>query len=158
MYGRRLGIAATALGAAFSLAVCLSGPASASTVLYQNSKANVKVTGGEVTAMNDCIVDARDGVIQTQTVACNQIATAGNLVALEGVSVWVTSATPPARVLYHGGKVKVSVSGGLASAMNVCIADAQDGVVQTQTVACNQVATAGNLVNLSSVWVQVDQP
>ena len=157
MLGRRVGITTAVLGTAFSLAVGLSGPASASTVLYQNSQANVKITSGEVTAMNDCIADAHDGVIQTQTVACNQIATAGNLVDLQGVSIWVTSATPPARVLYRGSNVRVSVSGGLATAINRCVADAHDGVIQTQTVACTQVAAVGNLVNLSGVSVQVYQ-
>jgi hypothetical protein len=158
MIGRRLGIAATTLGAAFSLMLGLGGPASASVILYQNSNANVKISGGEVTAMNNCIADAQDGVIQTQIVACNQVAAAGNLVALDGVSVWVTSATPPSSLLYHGDNVTVKVSGGLANAINNCVADAQDGFVQTQIVACNQSASVGNLVNLSGVSVEVDQP
>ena len=92
MLGRRIGIAATALGAAFSLAVGLSGPASASAVLYQNSNANVKISGGEAVALNACVADARDGVIQTQVVACNQIASAGNMVNLAGVGVQVFQA------------------------------------------------------------------
>lgn len=157
MLGRRIGIAATALGAAFSLAVGLSGPASASAVLYQNSNANVKISGGEAVALNACVADAQDGVIQTQVVACNQVATAGNLVELEHVSVWVTSLTTPPRVLYRGSDVKVSVTGGLAVAINACVADAYDGVIQTQIVACNQVASAGNLVSLTGVGVQVFQ-
>jgi hypothetical protein len=157
MHGRRLGIATAALGAAFSLAVGLSGPASASTVLYQNSNANVKVTGGEAVALNACIADAQDGVIQKQIVACNQIGTAGNMVDLENVSVWVVQPKPPARVLFHDDNVRVTVSGGLAAAINVCVADAQDGVIQKQIVACNQAAAAGNLVNLSGVSVSVYQ-
>lgn len=158
MNGRRLGIAATTLGATFSLMLGLSGPASASTVVYQNSNANVKVSGGEAVALNACIADAKDGVIQTQQVACNQIATAGNLVTLENVSVWVTSTTPPTKLLYRSDRVDVSVSGGLAAAINVCVADAKDGVIQNQQVACNQAAAAGNLVSLSGVWVQVERP
>ncbi|HEY6798205.1 MAG TPA: hypothetical protein VI248_26295 [Kineosporiaceae bacterium] len=158
MIVRRLGLTATTLGAAFSLMLGLSSPASAATVVYENSNANVKISGGEAVALNACIADAQDGVIQTQLVACQQIAAAGNLVTLEGVSVWVTSITTPARILYHGDQVDVSVSGGLAAAVNACVADAQDGVVQTQIVACHQVAAAGNLVNLSGVWVEVTQP
>jgi hypothetical protein len=158
MFGRRFGLAATTLGTAFALALGLSGPASASVILYQNSNANVKVTGGEVTALNLCIADARDGIIQTQIVACDQIATSGNLVTLEGVSVWVTSATPPRSLLFHDDQVDVSVSGGIANAINVCLVDAEDGIIQTQIVACRQIASAGNLVNLANVYVQVDQP
>jgi hypothetical protein len=157
MFGRRLGIATAALGATFSLALGLSGPASASTVVYQNSNANVKITGGEAVALNACVADAQDGVIQKQLVACNQVGTAGNLVDLENVSVWVTQPMPPARVLYHDDNVRVAVSGGLAAALNACVADAQDGVIQKQVVACTQAASAGNLVNLSGVSVSVYQ-
>jgi hypothetical protein len=156
MFGRRIGIATTVAGAAFAVAVGLAGPASAATVLFQNSNANVKISGGEVTALNSCIADAQDGVIQTQVVACNQIATAGNLVSLDGVSVWVTTPTTPHALLFHGDKVTVSGTGGLASAFNLCLADAHDGVIQTQIVACQQIASAGNLVNLSNVFVEVD--
>jgi hypothetical protein len=158
MFGRRCAIAATTLGAVFSLALGLSGPASASVILYQNSNVDVRVSGGDVVALNACVADAKDGIIQTQILACNQVASAGNLVVLEGVSVWVTSATPPKALLYRSNYVNVSVTGGMASSINTCVADAQDAIVQTQIVACNQVASAGNLVNLAGVWVQVDQP
>jgi hypothetical protein len=155
MLGRRLGIATSVVGAAFALAVGLSGPASAAT-LYQNSNANVMIGGGEVTALNSCIADAVDGVIQTQIVACNQIANSGNFVTLDHVVVKVTSPTSRA-LLYSGANVSVSVSGGVANAINSCVADAYDGVIQTQLVACNQVAYAGNLVSLYGVAVKVDQ-
>lgn len=156
MFGRRIGISTTVAGAAFAVAVGLAGPASAATVLFQSSNANVQVSGGEVAALNACIADAQDGVIQTQLVACDQIATAGNLVFLDGVSVWVTTPTTPHALLFHGSNVTVSVTGGLATAFNLCAADAHDGVIQTQIVACRQVASAGNLVNLSNVFVEVD--
>ena len=143
MFGRRIGIATTVAGAAFACAVGLSGPASAATVLFQNDNVNVKVSGGEVAALNSCIADAQDGVIQNQLVVCRQISTGGNLVSLDGVSVWVTSAAVPHSLLYHGDKVTASVTGGLATAFNECVADAYDGVIQTQEVACDQVASAG---------------
>jgi len=158
MSGRRLGVAATTVGAAFSLMLGLSGPASASVIVFQNSNANVKFTGGEALALNNCIADAQDGIIQTQVVACNQIATAGNMVQVEHVSVWVTSTTRPSRLLFHDDQVDISVSGGLAAAINTCIADAKDGIIQTQIVACNQFASAGNLVTLAGVSVLVEQP
>jgi hypothetical protein len=168
MLGRRLAIAATASGAAFSLAVSVSGPASASTVLYQNSRANVKIAGGEVTALNNCLADALDGVIQTQTAACDQVASTGNAVTLDDVSVWVTSATQPPVMLYRGTKVKVSVSGKVVSAINACIAYARDGHIDPvltetptaetwATTACHQVPSAGNVISLADVSVQVDQ-
>lgn len=158
MSGRRIGIATAALGAAFALTVGLCGSASAATTVYQNDKANVKISGGEVAAVNACVADAQDGVIQTQLLACDQIATAGNMVSLEGVSVWVTSTGTPQRLLFHDDKVTVSVTGGLAAAINACVADARDGVIQTQVVACRQSASAGNLLNLAGVSVEVDRP
>lgn len=139
----------------------LSGPASAATVLYQNDNANVKISGGEVTALNNCITDAQDGVIQTQIVTCGLVAGPvlnPTLLSLGGVSVWVITATPPLTVLYHGDRVSVSVSGGRANAIIACLADAQDGVIQTQMVNCRQAASIGNLISLANVRVRVDQP
>lgn len=156
--GRRVGIAAAAFGAASSLLVGLSGPASADVVLYQNDKANVRFTGGEVTAMNNCIADAKDGVIQTQFVACDQIAVSGNLVSLDNVNVWVTPAYRVGPILFQKNNVTISVSGGLANAINNCVADAKDGFIQTQVLACRQAATAGNLVTVTNASVLVTQP
>jgi hypothetical protein len=155
---RRLGATAGAFAAAASLTLALSTPASAAVVLYQNSNARVQITGGEAVALNACVADAQDGVIQTQIVACNQVASAGNWVDLNAVNIVVTPVTPPFLTLYKGTDVDVKVSGGLAGAVNACVADAQDGVIQTQIVACNQYAVAGNAVNLSNVAVEVYQP
>jgi hypothetical protein len=156
MFGRRLGVATTALSAASALALGLGGPASASTTLFENSNANVKFTGGESTAMNSCIADAQDGVIQDQLVACNQIATSGNLVSLDGVSVWIT--TPKSTKIFSADNVTLTASGGLANAINLCVADAYDGVIQNQIVACYQVANAGNLISLNNVYAMVVKP
>jgi hypothetical protein len=154
---RRLAATAGTFAAAASLSLALSTPASASVVLYQNDNAKVQITGGAAVALNACIADAKDGVIQTQIVACNQVAGAGNFVELNNVSIRVLPVTPPFFNLYRGNNVNVKVSGGLAAAANACVADAQDGVIQTQIVACNQVASAGNAVNLSGVAVEVQQ-
>ena len=154
---RRSGIAAATLGATFSLLLGISGPASASIVLYQNDNANIKASGGEVTALNACIADAKDGVIQTQQLACNQVAGAGNAVDLENVSVWVTPAGAIGPILFKKKNVDISVSGGIANAMNLCVADAEDGFIQTQQLACTQVASAGNLLSLTNVRVLVTQ-
>lgn len=155
---RRLAAAAGTFAAAASLSLALSTPASASVILYQNNNARVQITGGEAVALNACVADAKDGVIQTQLVACQQVASAGNWVDLSDVSIRVAPVNPPFLSLYQGNHVNVKVSGGLAAAINACVADAEDGVIQTQVVACNQYATAGNAVNLSGVSVEVYQP
>jgi hypothetical protein len=155
-FARRGGVAAATLGATAALMLGFSGPASAA-VLYQNDNANVRVSGGEAIAFNACIADAKDGVIQQQQVACNQIATAGNAVILDNVYVLVTPAGQSYPILFQKNNVNVTVSGGLAAAANLCVADAKDGVIQQQQVACNQFAAAGNMVVLSGVAVAVAQ-
>lgn len=155
---RRLAATAGTFAAAASLSLALSAPASAAVILYQHNNAKVQITGGEAVALNACVADAKDGVIQTQVVACEQVASAGNYVELNDVSIRVTPVNPPFFSLYQGNHVDVKVSGGLAAAINACVADAEDGVIQTQIVACKQYAAAGNAVNLSNVSVEVYQP
>lgn len=134
----------------------LSSVAQASNVLYQNDNANVRVSGGEATALNECINDAKDGYIQTQQNSCDQVATSGNVVTLENVNVYVQRATFPFVLLYRNNNVTVEMTGGAMDAINSCVNDARDGVIQTQLNACKQVATAGGLVTAigSSVVVR----
>lgn len=152
---RRGGAAAMFLAGIGAVIFAFSPGAQAATVLYQNNNANVRVTGDEAVAMNKCINDAKDGVIQTQINACQQISTAGNIVELENVSIYVQATTFPHYLLYQAGGVNVEVSGGPVAAVNLCVNDAQDGFIQTQQNACVQAATAGNIVNLTGVWVTV---
>ncbi len=156
---RRLGATAGPLAVAASLSLAFSTPASAAELLYQNSNARVMASGGEAVALNACISDAHDGIIQTQQVACNQMATSNNWIDLDSVRVLVTPNTPPYKILYKNtNDVSVKVTGGLTVAINACIADAHDGIIQTQQVACNQYASAGNVVTLNKVTVEVFQP
>lgn len=146
-----------ALAVAGGMLFAASAPASATALVYQANNVTVKVSGGEAIALNQCINDAKDGVIQTQLNACQQISTAGNLLQLENVSVWVL---PPSGIgfpLFASSHVTVEVSGGLANAINSCVNDAQDGFIQTQTNACAQSASAGNIVSLIGVFVAVYQ-
>jgi hypothetical protein len=109
--------------------------------VFQDRNVSVTVSGGVVTAINSCITDASDGVIQTQQTACDQVASAGNLV--DGGNVKV----------YQSKNVSIMVSGGVATATNKCANDASDGVIQTQQNACDQVAAAGNVVVVDSITI-----
>jgi hypothetical protein len=140
-----------------SMLFAASAPASATALVYQQDNVNVKVSGGEVTALNQCINDAKDGVIQTQANACLQVSSAGNLLTLDKVSVWVLPSSGIGFPLFSASNVTITVTGGLASAINSCVNDARDGFIQTQTNACAQSATAGNLLNLTKVGVAVYQ-
>jgi len=140
--------------AAGGASLAIAAPAVAAP-LFQASNVNVKVTGGEATALNACIQDARDGLIQTQLQACNQIATSANLVTLENVGVYVQKNAFPSALLYQKNKATVELSGGTVSAYNSCVQDAQDGFIQTQVQSCTQVANAGNILSLTGVTVAV---
>jgi hypothetical protein len=133
--------------------------ANADAVIYTADHVNVKITGGEAIAANACINDASDGVINTQINACHQVASAGNILELDGVGIYVFNGGDCycGRPLFSANRVRVTLTGGLASAMNACINDSQDGVINYQLNECQQVATAGNIVQLFNVYVQVWQ-
>ena len=108
---------------------------------------NVKVTvsGGTATAMNKCVNDATDGVIQLQRTACRQVAAAGNLVDITAITV------------YQSKNTTITVSGGTATAINECVNDATDGVIQTQQNACRQAAVVGNVVTVADITVSASK-
>ena len=146
------------LAALSSVLIGLSSSASAAALIYQKDNASLKITGGEAIALNSCINDAQDGVINTQINACNQIATSGNIVELDNVSLYVFASGCYSGVpLFHASNVHVEVTGGVASALNLCLNDSRDGVINTQINQCSQYAVAGNIAFLSSVWVGVYQ-
>jgi len=141
-----------------SVLIGLSSSASASALIYQNDNASLKITGGEAIALNACINDAQDGVINTQINACNQVATSGNIVELDNVGLYVFASSCYCGLpLFHSSNVHVEVTGGVASALNLCLNDSRDGVINTQINACNQYAVAGNIAFLSGVRVGVYQ-
>jgi hypothetical protein len=148
--GARTAVMVAAVGAAL---FGFSTAASASALIYQANNVNVKISGGEVTAMNVCINDAQDGIV-TQINECTQVASAGNLLQLEDVSIWVFPAFGPPWPLFEDRNVTAEVTGGLASAINVCANDALDGFI-VQANACTQAASVGNLVNMTRVSVSV---
>ena len=123
--------------------------------LYEGTNVNVKVTGDDATALNKCINDAKDGLIQTQQNACTQSASASNLVTLEDETVFVLSNGFPSALLFNKTHVNVEISGGSVAAINACVNDAQDGLIQTQQNSCNQTAVAGNVLSLNGVNVVV---
>jgi hypothetical protein len=132
--------------------------ANASALIYSASNVSVKVTGGDAIAVNNCINDAQDGVIQNQINSCYQVATAGNIVQLEDSSLWVFSGSCGCGLpLFSRNHVTVELTGGLAVAISNCINDAQDGFIQTQQNYCSQYSTAGNILQLSGVTVAVYQ-
>jgi hypothetical protein len=120
---------------------------------YRNADANVTVSGGQAVALNQCINNAQSGTI-TQINICNQIATSGNVLILENVTINIYNRKSPKRAVFSKKRGTLQVTGGMATAINTCVNDARDGII-TQTNACTQAASAGNLVNLSGVSVVV---
>jgi len=150
------GVAAVAIVGSMLFGV--STQASATALVYQNDNVTIKVSGGDAIALNQCINDAKDGFINTQQNACDQIASSSNLVQLENVSVWVYPTAGISLPQFSRSHVNVEVTGGdLVHAINLCLNDAKDGVINNQANACKQAATAGNLVTLSGVSVTVMQ-
>ncbi|GAA2511955.1 hypothetical protein GCM10010435_40060 [Winogradskya consettensis] len=145
---------AAMFAAAAGASLTLAAPAIAAP-LFSASNVIVKVSGGEAIALNECIQDARDGVIQLQQQSCDQVSTAANLLSLENVSVFVQKNSFPSALLFSKTKANVDITGGTVSAYNSCIQDASDGFIQSQQQACSQVANAGNIVTLTGVGVTV---
>src|SRR5512134_2148479 len=125
-----------------------SSPSSTSTEgisVFRAKNTSVVVSGGVATAINSCITDASDGVIQVQRTACHQVASAGNAVNSGAITV------------YRSKNVSITVSGGVATAINRCVNDASDGVVQDQRNACDQAAGAGNVVTVDSITISTSK-
>lgn len=133
-----LGVAPVAQAAA---APATAPPNAQGVGVFTDRNVKVVVSGGTATAINKCMTDAHDGVIQTQRTACQQVASAGNLVDLSSITV------------YRSKNTTITVTGGTATAINKCANDATDGVVQTQQNACQQAASAGNVVTVAEITV-----
>jgi hypothetical protein len=113
--------------------------------VFRDRNTSVVVSGGTATAINECLTDASDGVIQNQQTACRQVASAGNFVDVTSITV------------YESKNVTITVSGGTATAINECVNDASDGVIQNQQNACNQAASAGNLVAVGRITISASK-
>jgi hypothetical protein len=151
----RIGAIAAVVVAAGVVLLGLGVPANASAVIYSASNVNIKVSGDDAIALNQCMNDAQDGIINTQINSCDQVATAGNLVDLEDSSIWVFQSCGCGLPLFSHSHVDVQVTGGAVSAINACVNDSLDGVINTQINNCRQYSTAGNLVQLAGVSVVV---
>jgi hypothetical protein len=113
--------------------------------VFRDKDVSIAVSGGVAVAINRCITDASDGVIQSQQNACRQAASAGNFVDGGSISV------------YQSKNVSISVSGGTATAINQCVNDASDGVIQNQQNACDQTASAGNVVLVDDITISASK-
>lgn len=113
--------------------------------VFRAKNTSVVISGGVATAINSCLTDASDGVIQVQRTDCRQVASAGN--AVDGGAITV----------YRSKNVSIIVSGGEATAINRCVNDASDGVVQDQRNACEQAAGAGNVVTVDSITISTSK-
>ena len=113
--------------------------------VFRDKDVSIAVSGGVAVAINRCITDASDGVIQNQQNACRQAASAGNFVDSGSISV------------FQSKDVSISVSGGTATAINQCVNDAADGVIQNQQNACDQTASAGNVVVVDSITISASK-
>ncbi|MDQ1289371.1 MAG: hypothetical protein QG622_2937 [Actinomycetota bacterium] len=149
--------AVVAVGALGLMLTGFVSPANALAPVFQAEDVSVRIVGGEATALNQCINDAQDGVINTQTNSCEQVATGGNSVILDNVTAIVMPKSGVGAPLFYGSNVTAEVSGGLMSAMNLCLNDSKDGLINTQLNACKQSATAGNTLMLTGVAVTISR-
>jgi len=128
----------------------------------------VRVTGEDASALSRCLADAQDGVIGTQRAACHRVALgADGTLHLHvasfradhrdqsftgsGVTVNLLGDT----TTHSNVHLTIDISGGIATAINNCINDAQDGVIQNQQNDCTQYASAGNLIILEDVTFNI---
>lgn len=124
--------------------------------LFEASNVDVRVSGGQVAAFNQCVNDARDGIIQTQINACQQLAQANNILELDDVAVDVINdSSPDERPLYENDNADIRLSGGAARAANQCVNDAQDGFLQVQANQCVQFSIVNNVLILKNVNIIV---
>ncbi|MDQ1307767.1 MAG: hypothetical protein QG671_3600 [Actinomycetota bacterium] len=128
-------------GSSFAFADSTDPSTTSDILVFQDTHMSVEVSGAIATAINECVNDAVDSVIQTQQNACEQVAIASNTV--EVGSIVVASSTD----------VSIVVTGGVATAIDQCVNDAVDSVIQTQQNACEQVAVAGNTVTVDEISV-----
>jgi hypothetical protein len=155
-------MAAAAVGSTL-VGLSLAAPASAANNhhhRYQNRHADVTISGGEATAVNQCINNAMNGTTISQTNICNQISYSGNILILNNVTINVyvsgsgSSRHSGRHAEYSRHNAQIEATGGTAVALNACINDARDGAI-TQTNGCSQFANAGNVVQLPGVGVDV---
>jgi hypothetical protein len=157
MYTNKLARQTVVILGALCAPLLSANPASATAPAYAAGNATVWVTGSAATALNRCLYDARDGLITTAQSSCHQAAGGGNVLRLTNTSVWVFSRTAGRAPVYSRSHATITISGRTAIAINQRVNDAQDRVINNQTNACDQIATAGNVLRLSGVSIIVDR-
>ncbi|MDQ1292863.1 MAG: hypothetical protein QG608_744 [Actinomycetota bacterium] len=127
--------------------------------VYRNAgPVNVKMTGGEVLDLRQCLADAQDGIINYAQEQCDQIAIYGDYLELQDVNLFVypdgSWATP---ALYRGRILDVWTSGGSTVAIIQCLSSIRDGTSPIAINMCSQAAGPGNMIVLSGVGVYAYQ-
>jgi hypothetical protein len=132
-----------------------SAAAAAAPPAYAGSGVSIKAGGGSVTPLTQCLEDARDNVISSRRAACRQAATAGSTLRLTNASIWVFRHDSGRAPVFSRSRATIVISGHVAIAINQRVNDAQDGVINNQSNSCDQVASAGNLLQLTDVTITV---
>lgn len=109
--------------------------------VFRDHNVAVTVSGGTATAINKCVNDASDGLIQNQRNACNQAASAGNVVTVDSITVSASK------------NITIDVTGGTAASINECVNKASGGSSQDQQNVCVQVGSSGNAVDVGDLKV-----
>lgn len=107
--------------------------------VFTDRNVTVAVTGGTATAINRCVNDASDGVVQTQRNSCQQAASAGNVVIVAAIKISASKNT------------KITVTGGSSTAVDECVNNASAAPSQDQENVCVQVADAENIVEVGAI-------
>jgi hypothetical protein len=89
--------------------------------------------------------DASDGVIQNQRNACNQAASAGNVVTVDSIKISASK------------NITIDVTGGTATSINECVNEASGGDSQNQQNTCVQVGYSGNTVDVGDIDIQASK-
>jgi hypothetical protein len=103
----------------------------------------VRTVGGQTADLNQCLLDAKDGTVDTDLESCRLIRVVARKVELDGIRVWISEKASPTVWLFKKNDAKILLSGGPADPIGRCVADAQDGRIQSDQAACTQ-ATVGN--------------
>lgn len=109
--------------------------------VFRDRNVSITVSGGVATAINECVNDASDGVVQNQRTACEQAASAGNVVAVSSITISTAK------------NIAIDITGGTAVVINECVNNASGGATQNQQNTCVQVGSSGNIVDVGSVYI-----
>ncbi|MDQ1289370.1 MAG: hypothetical protein QG622_2936 [Actinomycetota bacterium] len=109
--------------------------------ISSSKNVSIDIDGGVATAGSECTNDASGGTVRDQQNSCVQTATAGNLVTVRSIDILASD------------NVTIRIRGGMATAIYQCLNDAGGGTVGNQRNTCRQTSTAGNAVEVTSIYV-----